>query len=219
MKKLILTTLLVTGASLGAFAQGTIFANNLKNTGVYGGAGGTPFNGTTGNPTYSSLVISNGLIFTSDPTAQAGNNGYSVSGSQMMGADFNWVLYGGATLTSATNSIVSEIGTNGAAAGDNANWGQLSGPGAQQAIPGTTATSPVFLDLQIWEGTATSYAASTSFKGDTGVFQNVSGGGVTAAQPLYGMPDVLLTVPEPSIFALSGIGAAALMLIRRKSKK
>ena len=219
MKKLILTTLLVTGAALGASAQGTIFINNLKNTGVFGGNGGTPFNGTSGNPVYSSLVTSNGLIFTLDTTAQAGHLGYT-AGSQMIGTDFNFALYGGATSGGASNLILSLTGTNAAAAGDNANWGELSGPGAQQNVPGTTATSPVFLDLQVWEGTATSYAASTSYKGDTGVFVNPSGGGVTAAQPLYGMPDLQLVIaPEPSVLALSSIGAAALMLVRRKSKK
>ena len=218
MKKLILITLFVTGAALGAFAQGTIFADNLHNTGVYNGAGGTPFTGTSGNPTYSPLVISNGLIFTSDPTAQAGNLGYG-QGSQMLGVDVNWELYGGATAGTATTLITGEVGTNGAAAGDNPNWGQFNGPGAQQAVPGTTATSLVFLDLQVWEGTATSYAASTSYKADSGAFANPSGGGVGTPEPLYGLPDMLLTIPEPSILALSGLGAAALMIIRRKSKK
>ena len=218
MKKLILTTLLVTGAALGALAQGTIFANNLNNTGVYGGAGGTPFTGTSGNPTYSPLVISNGLIFTSDPTAQAGNLGYG-QGSQMLGVDVNWVLYGGATAGTATTLITGEVGTNGAAAGDNANWGQLYGGGQQYNVPGTTPSSTVFLDLQVWEGTAASYAASTSYKADSGAFANPSSGGAGVPQPLYGLPDMLLTIPEPSIPALSGLGAAALMILRRKSRK
>ena len=222
MRKFILTTLLVTGAALRAFAQGTIFAENLNNTGVYNGAGGTAFDpvADTGNPVYSSLVTSNGLIFTMDPTAQAGNLGYG-QGSQMLGVDVNFALYGGATAGTANTLIVSLTGTNGAAAGDNANWGQLSyDQGAQQYfVPGTAAAATVYLDLQVWEGTATTYAASTSYKADSGVFANPSGGGAGVPQPLYGLPDMLLTIPEPSILALSGLGAAALMIFRRKSRK
>ena len=220
MKKLILIMLLVTGAALGAFAQGTIFANNLMNTGVYNGAGETAFNpfAGTGNPVYSSLVTSNGLIFTLDPTAQAGNLGYG-QGSQMLGVDVNWELYGGATAGTATTLITGEVGTNGAAAGDNANWGQFNGPGSQQYVPGTTTASGTgFLDLQVWEGTATSYATSLSYKADSGAFANPISFGTIPPRPLYGLPDMLLTIPEPGIPALSGLGAAALMILRRKSK-
>ena len=219
MRKLILTTLLVTGAALRAFAQGTIFVENLNNTGVYNGAGGTAFDpvNDTGNPVYSSLVTSNGLIFTLDPTAQAGNLGYG-QGSQMLGVDVNFALYGGPTAGTANTFILSLIGTNGTAFHDNLNWGQLF-YGQQQYVPGTAGAGTVYLDLQVWEGTATSYTASTSYKADSGAFANPSGGGLGEPQPLYGLPDMLLTIPEPSILALSGLGAAALMILRHKSRK
>jgi hypothetical protein len=58
----------------------------------------------------------------------------------------------------------------------------------------------------------------SSYRGHSGAFTFTPATGATAA-PLVGnfFPTFgALPVPEPSIFALSGIGAAALMLIRRK---
>jgi len=217
MKKVILT-LFVAGLSLGAFAQGTVLIDNFPNTGVYNGNGGTAFNGASGNPVYSSLVTSNGLIFTTHTASQAGQLGYSVGSSQMLGVDVNFQLFGGATAGQATNLVASAIGS-GQIAGDNGNWGQI-GISGTFGVPGTTVASTVFLDLKVWEGNFASYAlaqAANSWTGDTGAFQNTSGGGATPASHLYGLPDLqLVQAPEPSTFALAGLGAAALMIFRRR---
>ena len=217
MKRSLITILFVCLAFY-SHGQGTIFVNNFNNTGVFGGAGGTPFNGTSGNPVYSPLVTSNGLIFTLDATAQAGNLGYG-GGSQMLGVDVNFALYGGATAGTATNLIESLTGTNGAAFQDNANWGQITGGGAVHNVPGTAGAGTGFFDLQVWEGTATSYAASTGYKSDTGVFQSLMSSGLKAPLPLYGMPDILLTIPEPSFFALSVLGAIGVFWRRRRNPR
>src|SRR5215469_5487468 len=222
MKKLIISTIVASGMAVAAFGQGTVFLDNQANTGVFGGAGGTPFNGTSGDPVYSSLVTKNGLIFTPDPSAQAGHLGYTSTDSQMLGIDVNVAVWGGASATTATNLIASLTGS--AITGDNANWGQLLISGSQSAIPGSTAGATIYLDVQAWEGNFASYYAAEAgnefYLGDTGVFANASGG-ITASGPvnppdLTGMPDLFLGTPEPSTFALSSLGAAALFLFRRK---
>lgn len=215
MKRSLITILFVCLA-FRSHGAGTIFINNLHNTGVYNGAGGVPFTGNNPGTVYSSLVTSNGLIFTPDIYAQAGNLG-GPAGSQLIGLDFNFSLYGGATAGTVNTLILSLVGTNGAAAGDNVNWGQFSAGGTSYNVPGTTGAGLGFLDLQVWEGNASSFFASTSFMADSGVFANPMGGGVTAPDSLSGMPDMILEVPEPSVFAMFAAGFGASLLRRSRS--
>src|SRR5215469_3260140 len=103
MKKLVISTLLASGMAVAAFGQATVFLDTQNNTGVFGGAGGTPFlYSTYGDPVYSPAVTQNGLIFTTDPLAQAGYLGFASTDSQMLGIDVNVTLWGGATATTAT---------------------------------------------------------------------------------------------------------------------
>jgi hypothetical protein len=221
MKKLILSVSFVAGAALVTHAQGTININNYANTGAFNGQS---FNGVSGNPVYSSTVTSGGLIFTLDPAAQAGTVGYSAANSQMLGADVNFALYGGATAGTATTLLESLTGS--AITGDNGNWGQLSDiAGNVYSVPGSAASSTVYLDLEVWEGNATSYAAAVAagaYTGNTGVFANASGGGLSAPVSLTGMPDLQLAtstvIPEPSTLAMAGVGLASMLFLRRKTK-
>jgi len=228
MKKLILSVSLVAGVSLITHAQGTIAANNLANTGSFNGQSFNPNSGT-GNPVYSSTVTSGGLIFTLDPAAQAGNNGYGSANSQMLGQDVSWALYGGATAGAATTLLASLTGSG--ITGDNANWGQITdGTGAAIGVPGTAAGATVYLDLYVWEGnTFSSYAAALAggdYTATTGAFANNSGGltagGPVTQSPLGGMPDIQLAtstvIPEPSTLAMAGVGLASMLFLRRKTK-
>jgi hypothetical protein len=214
MKKLLLTAIAASVAAV-TYGQGTIFIYNYDNTGVANGAGGT-----TANPTYSAAVTSNGLIFTTDTTAQAGTLG-GTAGSTLIGQDFSWALYGGATASSSALTLVaSETGSD--TAGDNINWGQFQGLAQTYTVAGTTASSTVYLELYVWEGTTfTTYAAAAAggdFVGDSGVFANASGGGPNAPSALTGLPDMNLAVvvPEPGTLALAALGGASLLMFRRK---
>jgi hypothetical protein len=213
MKKLLLTAIAASAAAV-TYGQGTIVVNNYDNTGVYNGNGGS-----TANPTFSSAVTQNGLIFTTDVSSQEGTLG-GTAGSTLLGADFSWALYGGATdSSSALTLITSETGS--AITGDNINWGQLQGGANAVNITGTTASSTVYLELFVWEGnTFSTYAAAVAggdFVGDSGVFANSSGGGANPAVALTGLPDMELTaIPEPGTLALAALGGASLLMFRRK---
>jgi len=227
MKKTIAVLSVITTLALPSriFAQASILADNTSNSGLFGGAGGV-----AGNETYSTLVTQNGLIFTTDPAAQfgtAGNGG--PAGNQKLGVDSSFVLVGGssaAAVASITggNTVLSWTGAS--VTGDNLNWGQLVGnSGTGNAIPGSTLAGTYFFNLFVWEGnTFQTFAAAQAggdYTGSSGAFQNAAGGPNASGPPtpagkLTGMPDMLLTVPEPSIFALAGLGAAALMTLRRR---
>jgi hypothetical protein len=212
MKKTTLLALAMAGFAVGSYGQGTIFINNLANTGVFGGNGGT-----VADPVYSALVTQNGLIFTTDPTEQEGSTG-GTAGSTLIGDDFSWELLGGASASSL--SAVASF-TGGQIVGDNQNYGQFQGPSAGEDVPGTTASSTVFLELLVWEGNSFSTYAAAQLAGDytgsSGVFTSASGGGTAQPPSLLSMPDVLVqAVPEPGTMALSALGGLSLFLFRRK---
>jgi hypothetical protein len=215
MKTFMVTLLVVAAAGVPGHGQGTIYINNTSNTGVYDGAGGT-----TANPVYSYLVKMNGLIFTWDPAEQAGNLG-GPAGSQLMGDDFSWALYGGSTAVSVNTLIASETGSQ--IVGDNQYvwWGQFEGNPNEVSIPGTQADSTVYLELYAWEGdTFPTYEQALEgmdYTGDSGVFANPSGGGWIGGATLTGMPDIFLSppIPEPYTMTLLATGGALALLSRR----
>jgi len=87
--------------------------------------------------------------------------------------------------------------------------------------PGANAT----FEVKAWDGPTTSYeaavAAGTGGVGTSGLFQNPTGGG--GSPP--GLPaeingwtgNIIITpIPEPATIALCGLGAASLLLFRRR---
>lgn len=228
MKKTLIAAMVSASTAIGQ-GQGTIYVDNLANTGIYNGAGGT-----VANPFYSDAVTQNGLIFTTDPAAQAGNIPGGPAGSMLIGVDFSWVLYGGATAYAAQMDIQSGIPlaseTGSQITGDNPFWGQVQNQSYTLiTVPGSTAGKTVYLDLQIWEGATfpTMLAAQqgNGYFGETGIFANPSGGAGIIPGPgadLTGMPDMLLDGgpgqwgPEPGTFALLAFGGASLLMFRRR---
>ena len=198
-----------TTLTAASYGQGTIALNNYDNTGVYEGAGGS-----VTNPVYSANVTANGLIFTTDPTEQAGNLG-GEAGSMLIGDDFSWALYGGSssyTLTLLASCTGSQI------VGDNLNYGCFYEATSGVAVPGSVAEATVYLELYVWEGnTYANYAeamAAGDYCGETGVFANASGGGFYPAVALTGMPDILVGAPEPGTTVLLAVGGAFGLLLR-----
>jgi|SwirhirootsSR2_FD_contig_81_2327351_length_731_multi_3_in_0_out_0_1 hypothetical protein len=100
--------------------------------------------------------------------------------------------------------------------------------GQSYVIPGVAANGTATLHVQFWVGTDPTYAAAAAagkLVADSPIYTNpTGGGGVPASVPpsaLANMPNVTLApigvVPEPSTLALAGLGAAALLMYRRRT--
>jgi len=206
MKRAILASILGVAASLAVVsqtqAQGTIFFANYSN----GGQLQAPV-------TYSGNA-QNGLV-----------NGEKV-GTGAAGANFTAsLLYSfgpnlGVTYTDA-GAPASFIAAN----GDNANGAGLFGFQANTVtIPGYTSGTVDFI-VQAYNGS--SYATST-IRGQSGVVVlanlataanslptgSLLSDNTSATTPLTAFS--VSPIPEPTIFALAGLGAAAFMAVRRK---
>jgi len=84
---------------------------------------------------------------------------------------------------------------------------------ATVTIPGYSS-GPVSFIVQAYHGA--SYAAA-DWKGQSASFTVPSlATGLATPGDMVGMQGFIVTVPEPSIFALAGLGAAGLMAFRRK---
>ena len=98
--------------------------------------------------------------------------------------------------------------------GDAANFaGYFFGNSVQ--IPGYTS-GPISFIVEAYHGA--SYAAA-DWKGQSAAFTMPSitvVGGTALPSDFAGMSGFVVTVPEPSVFALAGLGAAGLMAFRRK---
>ena len=100
--------------------------------------------------------------------------------------------------------------------------------GLSYVIPGVAANAQASLHLQFWVGTDTTYAAAAAggkLVADSPIYTNPTGGGGTPASippsAMAGMPNLTLApvgvIPEPSTLALAGLGAAALLMYRRRT--
>jgi hypothetical protein len=189
MKKLLLSALLA-GLTSGAFAQGLIALDNNQNV-------NTSPSATTG-----------GLVFL--------NTG---SGAALITHDFGIAFYGG---TDAANLTLLKTIT-----GANAAQMNIAGAGTFTDLSGLAATIPnasgttAFFVIEAWNNTAfSSYAAALAagdFAGKTAPFANPVKQLPDAPGDFTGMPALTLSaVPEPGTFALAGLGAAALLIFRRR---
>lgn len=203
MKKVLLTTLAVSGIALGAFAQGSFAVNNgSANNGVTLNTAGAYYDGTIG----FQIWYLNGTTFNlANFNALANVDAYAA------------LTTGGFTLAT-TRTSYAMIG------------GGFSGlPDLQ--MPGVTpAGSTVTLAVAAWQGTATSWANATvggvvAYYQPTANYQispaptapDMAGNGSTTG---WNNQDLVMktiaVVPEPSTFALAGLGAAAMMIFRRR---
>jgi len=186
MKKLIATTL-ATVASLAAFGQGTLNFANLNGTAV--NAPVTLSDGTTklaGNQYMAALLAGS----TAANMTQLATTPFVSSGYFLGGTVIVPTVPGGSTALVAVEVWNTQAGATFAAA-------QASGQANAYGIFATASpTTP--LSVKLGDPNATPPGTPAALVGLTSLSLN---GGV---------------IPEPSTFALAGLGAAALMFFRRR---
>jgi len=218
MKKIILTTLITGAAAASVFAQGTV---SFKN-GV-----GTPFKGSPDGVT--SAVLTKG-VGTPAPAVNGifGNVTVDIF-SAVTGTSLSTELGGAQDATSVIAALTGPStpwSLSATQLGTTAYLG--SGVWTTTTITlaaNTSATTPVELEVIAFTGTLQSptsfgFAGSTFSGGSEGWVQGTGGGIaqpvaiVTGAGGFNGL--TLEPVPEPTTMALGGLGAAALLLFRRR---
>lgn len=200
---------------MAAFAQGKVKVVN---------DGGSPFTLSSGNVLSADSSVAGQAIATSGPLPS--------------GEVLQIGLYWGITSSSLALAIVDPTSPNPGAALLNPAGGGSGVPGVMNAdqikITGNAGGSPVFMQVKIWDSAYASYEAEVAAKGtsdylgQSAIFQMTPGTGITYPSILNGggstwtavgneSPIVVSAlVPEPATFALAGLGAAALLIFRRR---
>jgi hypothetical protein len=209
MKKT-LVTLLSSVLAVSAFAQGTV---NVGNN--FSGFRAPIYAPDTGNP----LTPHSGQSALGIPT---GSTVYG--GPLLQGTNFTFAFYAGPVGTLPANLTLRASTTFRTAATDALPAG-LVFPITDVVIPGVLAGSPAAYEIRVWDnvgGTITSFDLAFS-KGRSGVFTSGPLGGIDpGGNPVLppsttGFTSFNITaVPEPSTFVLAGLGAAALVIFRRR---
>jgi hypothetical protein len=197
MKKLILSAALLAGMAASVLAQGMVYFDNSNNT--------------SPSPT----ATSNGLFF----IQLAGT-----TSPVLLNQDVNAVLLGGSSATTMS-TLATLLLSNGTGTGDITFYGNgvFSDPNLLgYAVPGVSSGLATF-QIEAWTGNFSSLAAAQAaggyYTGTSAIFTSAVGGAAgtgLAPKSLDGMAAVVLTVPEPGTFALAGLGAAALLIFRRR---
>jgi len=220
MKKLALITLALTCAA-GAFAQGTVVFNNRVTgtviTHVYGPLSQGSSVHKTGNGTGDTTAgTTDWTGFTLVGTS--GGLGASTTFSQLLAANG-----AGQAESALLPSLPTTTFRTGAASGN---------------IVGTTATlgnvppdaPAATIEMAAWDNSSGLYAtwAQASIAWNAGLIAaglsgpitvNAIGGVSNPAQTLNGLQSFnLYFVPEPTSFALAGLGAAAMLIFRRRKQ-
>jgi hypothetical protein len=194
MKKQILTGILALGMAAGAFAQSTVTFDNANANAA----------GTITSSNFGSIYINGALL----------------------NQDINMTLLAGATAGSLSQ-LASITFANGLANGDNTALGIagqfLDTSGNVYNITGVAGGGVGFYEIEAWLGSAPDYAtalAQGAGHGQTPIFSGGTGGGGVPPGPPVSvgdyMPALLVITPEPTTLALCGLGAASLLLFRRK---
>lgn len=192
-KALVLSTLLAV-LERSAFAQGAVYFDNgtPSNLNPSATSGGAFFDGFT-TPA-SPVVLTDGVI------------------------DYHGSLWGGSSSSTLRLLVSDALMDYSGALGR-----YLDDSGFAYNVPGVPPATLGYFQIEIWRGDATTLAAAQA-AGEpwaiSAVFQNLAGNSVIENGPVYlsGMPAVILTIPEPGVFALSGLGSLAWALFVRQRR-
>jgi len=210
MKKLILTTI-VTAATVAAFAQGTVNFSNLS----------------------TALTSPPDRLIRFGPGGSGTQAAGNPANTNAIGTLIAQLYYGSSTAPAASLLAVSTAPAT-LRSSTSANAGTWFG--GTRTLTGFAAGDTVSLQVRIWDiskGTDYNaldlspavYAANAlgfNWYGESAVFQYTITTNPTPAPSEFNMANfagfslTFVGVPEPSTFALAGLGAAALMFLRRR---
>jgi len=200
MKKIAAISLAVLGLSVGAFAQGSInLDDSTISPGVALDTAGNYYTGTYGIQVY---VLN---------TTTLPGNVNSFDGVSSSTAYANMLADGYTLQASFTGKTMSNPGVF--------SLGEVDMAGV------SPAGSSVSIALVAWTGSGTSFPTSAPGKGGVISFVNPTADYTAVPKPTppfltgwnsQGQDLIMTTVPEPTTFALAGLGAAALMVFRRR---
>jgi len=222
MKKQLLIAALAVATSLSAFGQGYVSFASTKAQGVWYG----PSSQSPGSPAaLGNAGITVGFMWAAQGSVPTvGSSGTPTNSS----TNPNWAqVLGDPAFHFATNgSALVSVALNNTGLGQ-AGWGYDPGTGAGKsfALVGTTAGATYAFLTVAWSSTYANpwlAAANNSFVGYSNPFNYVTGPDSGAAvstfaasgQNAFGVQPTV--VPEPATFALAGLGAAALLVFRRR---
>jgi len=206
MKKILLTSLLAV-ASIAAFAQGSISVGNgitATRFPIYGPQVSDPTVQVVGNGNFSA------------PTGSTVFTGGLLSGTRYV-IEF-WAGPASATDFSGLTLITSttfRTAANAAALPNGITQTILG------TVPGVPADAQAKLGVRVWDTQSvvggTGYAFATVRGQSPALFLSAPlGGGLTTPPNWVGQSFSLVAVPEPSSMALAGLGAASLLIFRRR---
>jgi len=213
MKKLTLTSLALSIA-LGAFAQGTVVFNN----------NGTGYRAPVYFPELGNATLSK----TGNTTAGTPAGAQVYTGALLTGSGYTAQLFSGAAGTTDANLLQGAAGLVTFRSGGAA--GFTSTATATLANVAKDAASAV-LQIRVWDNSsglyptwaqaAVAWQAGTIAAGMGNLFTvNAIGGDLNPAPTPVGQQSFniysISAVPEPSTFVLAGLGAAGLLIFRRR---
>jgi hypothetical protein len=218
MKKLILTAR-AASCAVGVFAQGTVgFANRAAGnviTHVY--LGGTSQIVGNGSNDYSDSTLTPGTVNWSAYSALVNLAGANVYEAQLLAAPGAGA--GESSLVPASPVTPFRTTTGGAG------WVQNTTATLGNVLPDAAVAS---IEMVAWDNTSGLYPTWVQAKaawqqgliaaGEGGIFNlNAIGGTLNPAPTLNGLQSFnIFLVPEPTTFALLGLGGAAVLIFRRR---
>lgn len=207
MKKLILAACALSCAA-SVFAQGTVFLNNR----VTGTVVARVFGPNTGNPALSQSGNSATVDF---PAGTTDWTGYPL----LDGANYTAQLWAAPGAGAAEGSLKGATPTTTFRTGNAAGFVNATTVTLTD-VPADAAVATV--QLRVWDNRTGADWASATSKGASALFDVAAiGGTLNPAPTLNGLRSFNITgggtvIPEPSTFALVGLGAAALLIFRRR---
>jgi hypothetical protein len=215
MKKLILASIALTCAAGAAFGQGAIAWGNNPGSfraPIYGVDPGSPAASVSGQ---SALGTPTGAT--------------AYGGLLLQGTGFTFAIYTGGS--SATSNQLTLLASTTFRTGTATGLPRGLVNGGTVTVPGADVNTSAHYQIRVWDnagGTLLDWAsalASSTALGYTPVLSSAPLGGSLSDGSIINTPSdtftsfSLYSVPEPASFALAGLGAAAMLIFRRRNSK